>query len=372
MYDPLERARLTNIRYYRASLECKVYTQDESDDSFWTAIREYHARPETRSSALPVEITEPAAMEKWYADNGLAACLRDHGNGLLSIIGRNTETVRRVGEPMFLGSDLYATLASWAKLVRDYCISEYSLDRFYMPQDFQRAICGDLVAVTTATGRTEFRRMNATDHKEVSIWLQDNGIGHTRYPGKPSTTAPSRVLTSIRVATSNRRLFITDSGKVGLGPAKMKVSDSVFVLLGGKTPFVLRDAGKDGGSASSQLHALITANRAAHRVIGDCYVHRMMDGEHMPREVSTRDQEVHEWIWGAARFMRSERRHDEDGFLALDKDIWRRRYNREKYLLGDQAECQGEQTVPLEEREFKRPLERVGGRLGVTEYVYLL
>jgi hypothetical protein len=59
-----------------------------------------------------------------------------------------------------------------------------------------------------------------------------------------------------------RTWFLTSRSHVGCGPALMQVGDVVAVLFGARVPFVLRQQ-QDG----------------RYRLIGDCYVHRMMDGE---------------------------------------------------------------------------------------------
>ena len=66
---------------------------------------------------------------------------------------------------------------------------------------------------------------------------------------------------SIIRATSGRRMFVTKNRYVGLGPEHTRVGDSVALLLGGSTPFVLRGVEQQW------------------MVLGDCYVHGAMDGE---------------------------------------------------------------------------------------------
>ena len=61
--------------------------------------------------------------------------------------------------------------------------------------------------------------------------------------------------------TTRRRLFITDTGYMGLTHRSNKVEDKVYVLLGGDMPFVLRPKNK---------HFLFR---------GEAYVHGIMDGE---------------------------------------------------------------------------------------------
>ena len=58
-----------------------------------------------------------------------------------------------------------------------------------------------------------------------------------------------------------RRFFITKKGYLGLGPGPMEVGDSVCVLFGGKTPFILR---------KEEDHF---------KLIGESYIHGIMEGE---------------------------------------------------------------------------------------------
>jgi len=64
-----------------------------------------------------------------------------------------------------------------------------------------------------------------------------------------------------------RRLIITKKGYIGLGPFSSKPGDRVCILIGGKTPFVLRKA-----------------ENGHHRLVGDAYVHGLMSGEGMKDE----------------------------------------------------------------------------------------
>jgi len=67
--------------------------------------------------------------------------------------------------------------------------------------------------------------------------------------------------TSIR-ACYQRLFFATRSGLTGVGPREMLPGDVVALLYGGKMPFLLREDG-DG----------------RYKLVSDCYVHGIMDGE---------------------------------------------------------------------------------------------
>ncbi|KAF2498798.1 hypothetical protein BU16DRAFT_605260 [Lophium mytilinum] len=62
-------------------------------------------------------------------------------------------------------------------------------------------------------------------------------------------------------ACMDRRFFLTQDGRMGIGPKTMKEGDMIVVLFGGKVPFVVRPSG------------------TRFRFIGECYVPGLMKGE---------------------------------------------------------------------------------------------
>jgi hypothetical protein len=63
---------------------------------------------------------------------------------------------------------------------------------------------------------------------------------------------------------ANRKYFVSKQGYLGLGPLGSKAGDLVVILFGLDMPFVLRPV--DGGQ---------------YRIIGETYLHGVMDGEFM-------------------------------------------------------------------------------------------
>jgi len=61
-----------------------------------------------------------------------------------------------------------------------------------------------------------------------------------------------------------RRFFITTGGYMGVGPPSMRVDDQIVVLFGSCVPFVVRKE---------------SSNDSCYSVVGECYVHGIMDGE---------------------------------------------------------------------------------------------
>ncbi|OMP83939.1 Heterokaryon incompatibility protein 6, OR allele [Diplodia seriata] len=79
----------------------------------------------------------------------------------------------------------------------------------------------------------------------------------------------------------NRRFFITRDNLVGFGPSNIEPGDDVWIPGGSKVPFVFRPLDGPGpkemgfSASGSGLHPA----RRWRTVVGDCYVHGVMEGE---------------------------------------------------------------------------------------------
>ncbi len=69
-----------------------------------------------------------------------------------------------------------------------------------------------------------------------------------------------------QTAAQGRRFFTTLSGYMGIGPPHMRSGDLVCVFLGGNVPWVIRQDGLE------------------YSLVGECYVHGIMNGEFMKTE----------------------------------------------------------------------------------------
>lgn len=69
-----------------------------------------------------------------------------------------------------------------------------------------------------------------------------------------------------------RRLFRTETGLLGLGPAHLRKYDTVCILRSGQVPFILRED-------NFGLHQYQTGLSNSYFLIGPCYVYGMMDGD---------------------------------------------------------------------------------------------
>jgi hypothetical protein len=87
---------------------------------------------------------------------------------------------------------------------------------------------------------------------------------------------------NIKYGICDRAFFTTTDGSMGFGPSNMRAGDEVWVLFGTTAPIVLRPLettttrGEDSGVDNPHPGFTATHHRA---VLGDCYLHGIMDGE---------------------------------------------------------------------------------------------
>jgi hypothetical protein len=79
----------------------------------------------------------------------------------------------------------------------------------------------------------------------------------------------SNICGIVDTATYDRRFFTTEKGYFGFGPPNCEVGDRVAILAGGKVPYII--------CLASQ--ASKTLGTSSYTMVGDLYVHGIMDGE---------------------------------------------------------------------------------------------
>lgn len=120
---------------------------------------------------------------------------------------------------------------------------------------------------TTALSKTRCESLLAVIHTFNAITApnnnQANGAVATLATVVLENMGKFDVYLSMLYRNLGRKPFLTESGYVGIGPGGMKKGDVVSVFLGAELPYVLRRAGDVGGWF----------------LVGDAYVHGVMDGE---------------------------------------------------------------------------------------------
>jgi hypothetical protein len=82
----------------------------------------------------------------------------------------------------------------------------------------------------------------------------------------------------------NRRYFATSTGHLGLGPLDMRTGDFVCVLIDGDVPFVVR---REGGQSGPVWFRKWQTQK--YHLVGESYVHKMMDGESWEEQMRVED-----------------------------------------------------------------------------------
>ena len=130
---------------------------------------------------------------------------------------------------------------------------------------FWRIFVGDVYIDTT---RNELRKCEKPDYEayqamEREFHLEAEGLEANLQGWE--TVISRDYWASLRTASAGRRLFATDRGYIGFGPAEMQKGDHVYILSGGKVPYILRPV---SGPRPRTFE-----------LVGDCYLHGVMHGE---------------------------------------------------------------------------------------------
>lgn len=215
------------------------------------------------------------------------------------------------------GSALYVEATSVARVraVADTCIYNASLDMYSTPADiikewygfyqshsqvlnkksfnergtlllrFAETICASVGYVTPSA----YRRVAWTDLISIGNWLQKHyefTVPIESVPnGSSSQDMPETidVELSIRKATRNRAFFVTEEGSMGLGPASTCAGQSIYVIKGASVPFLVENckilAYGDVPYIYSREEYVSPKPGPPSRMIGDCYLEGVMDGQ---------------------------------------------------------------------------------------------
>jgi hypothetical protein len=261
--------------------------------------------PDFACPSSPFERERLHLLSIYNASNGIKPPCPDSHVGLAAAGGLQIQSicvgvVTDVGEAMFIprSSSHNPTLKQWHSVVQKRYTSEMKQydgqpghQRYPNGDDwtdaYWRTLCADVVPEDRrqngfTQSHSEYRRTNPADRAAFDCWYPNptsgpgtygtDGVGFsTLGPRDPSLSHDhdNTIGTSVKTNTFLRSFFITDGGHMGLGPLKLRAGDEVHVLIGGRTPFVLRPQEVVEGPYSLQLYFLV----------GDCYLHGFMDGE---------------------------------------------------------------------------------------------
>ncbi|KAL8298086.1 hypothetical protein RB597_006975 [Gaeumannomyces tritici] len=173
-------------------------------------------------------------------------------------------------------SDAYVGGGTWA----DAWWRTLCLDHGWGPgRLLQRASEDDIRVLSTSIEREE-ACMSFKTLQEVQESRSAAGPGlsfedflHSLETGNFNTdTRTMDMVNAISPGLMGRKLFLTERGYLGLGASNLWVGDSVFILPGARVPVILRRMVDEEGPVSTEYGP-------AYKLVGDGYVHGIMDGE---------------------------------------------------------------------------------------------
>lgn len=91
-----------------------------------------------------------------------------------------------------------------------------------------------------------------------------SGFLSTKLAKPQDRELPPEFLSTAKMFLGSKIIFCTTRGHIGLGPKELRKGDVAVILFGASVPFVLRPT-----------------KRGHYVLVGDCYVHGLMDGEFM-------------------------------------------------------------------------------------------
>lgn len=148
-----------------------------------------------------------------------------------------------------------ATLETWRKMMRTQ-----PDERYHTGEPLSRAFWRTVQVDLKQNSPDGPRQMDSQDWEDLVALETEEGLEEFLARVKSNFRRAFRQLRLIE--QFNRRFYVTVNGYIGLGPPGLDVGDSICLLELGQVPYALRDAGP-----------------RKRTYLGECYVHRIMDGE---------------------------------------------------------------------------------------------
>lgn len=162
----------------------------------------------------------------------------------------------------------------------------------------------------TADGSLAFEQLRSADYSHRRTTSIIGGFWQESNQPDPKIARRNAFHHAVECASEGRRFFVTRTGYIGVGPRNMSVGDHAFILHGSQVPFILRSADRavacqgerietmSSATASQPTYVLAGKHAKApeqqkvcyethtelNYIIGDAYVHGVMNGEALRSE----------------------------------------------------------------------------------------
>ncbi|TGO36479.1 hypothetical protein BHYA_0123g00070 [Botrytis hyacinthi] len=243
----------------------------------WTAERPPHVLVDTvseRHRLFPV----------FSASGKSSAMVKERRKSEITLRGIFLNSLQVLGRANDVEADNDEEMAETYKEWRQLAQSETQFDQRYPSSSrttiysdaFSQTLCmsiaSELSQSNNPASEYQYRRVSNDfqAHKSCHLWWESEIEGTPRLGGKQLLNAENansdimRFHGLVYFATHMRRFFIAKEPRwIGLVPMDAQIGDQLFLLEGGKVPYILRRM----------------EGEEEYKIIGDCYVHGIMDGE---------------------------------------------------------------------------------------------
>lgn len=269
----------------------------------------------------------------WYCAGGSDGLVELHKQRVLKIEASYLDEVISVGEELVETTitRMRPVILDWTKLCAQFIDTRPSFEHAHyigggsVGDAFWRTICGDLEFVkmgvntsslamatvkkgfrkATADGSLAFEQLRSADYSHRRTTSIIGGFWQESNQPDPEIARRNAFHHAVECASEGRRFFVTKTGYIGVGPRNMSIGDHAFILHGSQVPFILRSADRPVACRGDRIETLSSAtgsqptyvpagkhakapdqqkvcyetHSGLYFVIGDAYVHGVMNGE---------------------------------------------------------------------------------------------
>jgi hypothetical protein len=219
---------------------------------------------------LSTELVGDREKEVW-ADAPWKGCLRTRG--------KRIAVIARSFNPVYTSSSMESvsdTIMDWLK----------NTLRYIEDQTTQHTMKEFVTTLLSGVKKTPngFERLKDEDQPAILEWFHARIEGRESSEGRFTAEEFNTFTDVLKLSVTMRAFFITDDGRMGLGPTSTAEGDIVHVLPGGNLPFILRQADPP---TSVKQHIRVSQTFS---LVGDCFLHGAIDPQlSFPQEGSLPD-----------------------------------------------------------------------------------
>jgi hypothetical protein len=231
-------------------------------------------------TSYPYETGWEAMYSLYNASLNETASPKLHTDSILLLDGYFVDRISVIGDVMEVHDwhNLARILPAWEKLASlDVNPRQLYVAGNDLEDAFWRCMvanhCSDAGLDGDDRPHSKYYKAGVEDFLTYKLWREEIKVA---VPGQWTLSGETLgIQMTIPITVRHRKFFITEKGYFGVGPTSTQVDDEAHVLLGSKVPFVTRPY---SGTLDVEIRTL-EADATKHCLVGECYVHGIMDGE---------------------------------------------------------------------------------------------